>query len=390
MKILFIHNYYKIAGGEDAVMQNESDLLIKNGNKVVLHTIDNAQIVSLFSKILAMINVPFSYPQYKKMLKVLKEEKPDMVHVHNYFPLLTPSIFYACKKMNVPVVHTLHNYRAVCPTALLMHESKIEERSVKRASWWGVTKKVYRDSFVGSLALVVMVELHKWLGTWQAKVDRFIALTEFSRQKYVEAGWPEHKICVKPNFIEDSFNGDANLSKEGGYALFVGRLSEEKGVNVLFDAWAEIDVPLKIIGNGPLKKYVDTNSAGPVEFLGHKKKFEVLTLMKGAKFIVMPSTWYETFGMVIIEAFACSTPVLCSRLGSLKVIVEDSVTGLHFEAGNADDLAEKAQWLIDNPEKCREMGQSARNEYLAKYTPEKNYGMLMDIYQQAIKEAKKS
>jgi glycosyltransferase involved in cell wall biosynthesis len=389
VKILLTHNYYQIAGGEDAVMQNEVNLLINYGNEVVKHTVNNNKISSFFSKMTVMFNVPFSYSQYKHMGKVLAEERPDVVHIHNYFPRLSPAVFYACKKAGIPVVHTLHNYRAVCPTALLMHNSKINETSLKGSTWWTVTRRVYRNSFIGSLALACMVELHKLLGTWQTKVDRFIALTEFSRQKYIEAGWPADKIVVKPNFIEDPFDTDTTVHKDGGYALYVGRLSEEKGIDILLDAWAGVGFPLKIIGDGPLKSSVESNALSSVEYLGLKKKEEVLELVQNADFIIMASTWYEGFPMVLVEAFACGTPALVSRLGSMKEIVVPHNTGLHFEAGNPTDLAEKAQWMIDNPADVKKMGANSRNEFLAKYTPEKNYEMLMDIYQQAIAEAQK-
>jgi glycosyltransferase involved in cell wall biosynthesis len=386
MKILFIHNFYQIEGGEDAVFKNEIELLNQK-NEILVYTVNNDSINTLLGKVLAFFRVVFSFKAYRKFKQYLIFHNPDVVHVHNYFPLLSPSIFYACKKISIPVVHTLHNYRAVCPTALLMHAGEVEERSIKGTSWWAVANKVYRGSLVGTLALATMVELHKWLGTWQTKLDRFIALTEFSKQKYIEAGWPSHKIVVKPNFIEDSFDGDTVVAKAGGYGLFVGRLSEEKGVDILFESWANTLGKLKVIGDGPLKLFVESKSSGSIEFLGRKDKSDVLDLVRNADFIVMPSTWYEGFPMVLVEAFACGTPALVSRLGSMKEIVEDGVTGLHFEAGNAQDLAEKAQWLIDNPERTREMGQNARNEYLSKYTPEKNYEMLIDIYQQAIEEA---
>jgi glycosyltransferase involved in cell wall biosynthesis len=388
MKILFVHNFYKIKGGEDVVFRNEIELLNLK-NEILEYTVNNDSINSLLSKVLSFFRVVFSLKAYREFKQCLKLHNPDVVHVHNYFPLLSPSVFYACKKMNIPVVHTLHNYRAVCPTALLMHAGEVEERSIKGTSWWAVANKVYRGSLMGTLALAIMVESHKWLGTWQTKLDRFIALTEFSKQKYVEAGWPNHKIVVKPNFIEDPFDGDTVVAKAGGYGLFVGRLSEEKGVDILFKSWANTLGKLKVIGDGPLKDFVESKSSGSIEFLGRKDKSDVLDLVRNADFIVMPSTWYEGFPMVLVEAFACGTPALVSRLGSMKEIVEDGVTGLHFEAGNSQDLAEKAQWLIDNLERTREMGQNARNEYLAKYTPEKNYEVLMDIYQQAIDEAKK-
>jgi glycosyltransferase involved in cell wall biosynthesis len=388
MKILIIHNHYQIIGGEDGVMKNEVALLKSYGHELTLYTVDNESITSFSNKLLTLLGVPFSFTSYRKTLEVLLEKQPDVVHVHNYFPLLSPSIFYACNKLKVPVVHTLHNYRAVCPTALLMHSGKLNETSIKHSSWWTVTKRVYRDSFFGSLSLACMVELHKLMGTWQTKVGRFIALTEFSRQKYMEAGWPAAKILVKPNFIEDPFDTATTVHKDGGYALYVGRLSEEKGIDILLDAWSRVDLPLKVIGDGPLKSSVESNALSSVEYLGLKKKDEVLELVKNADFIIMASTWYEGFPMVLVEAFACGTPALVACLGSMKEIVIPNKIGLHFEAGNADDLAEKVQWMIDNPAEVKKMGANARKEYLAKYTPEKNYEMLMDIYQQAIMECK--
>jgi glycosyltransferase involved in cell wall biosynthesis len=383
-----MHNFYQIAGGEDAVFKNEMTLLKNNGHDVIIYTVDNATITSVFAKFCLLLNTAFSFSQYRKIKAILQTELPAVVHVHNYFPLISPAVFYACKKAGIPVVHTLHNYRAVCPTALLMHDNKINETSLKGSAWWTVTKRVYRNSFIGSLALACMVELHKLLGTWQTKVDRFIALTEFSRQKYMEAGWPAEKISVKPNFIEDPFDTATTVHKDGGYALYVGRLSEEKGIDILLDAWAGVGLPLKIIGDGPLKSSVESNALTAVEYLGLKKKDEVLELVQNADFIIMASTWYEGFPMVLVEAFACGTPALVACLGSMKEIVIPNKIGLHFEAGNADDLAEKVQWMIDNPAEVKKMGGNARKEYLAKYTPEKNYEMLMDIYQQAIMECK--
>ena len=389
MKVALSHNIYQIAGGEDAVFDNEAELLSGNGHVVVRHCTSNKLIVSLMQKVLATLQTPFSLFGYRATLKFLSDKQPDVMHVHNYFPLFSPSIFYACKSVNVPVIHTLHNYRAICPTALLMHGGNIEERSIHGTSWWSVVAKVYRNSFVGSFVLACMVELHKRLGTWQTKVDRYIALTEFAKRKYVEAGWPEHKICVKPNFIDDPYDGATSVAKSGGYALFVGRLSEEKGVELLLKAWSDIGLQLKVIGDGPLKTKVERDASGIIKYLGLKKKADVLNLIQHADFVIMPSTWYEGFPMVLVEAFACGTPALVSRLGSMEEIVGDGVTGLHFEAGNEEDLALKVQWLINNPESAREMGQNARNEYLSKYTPEKNYETLINIYQQAIEEAQK-
>ena len=386
MKILIVHNFYQIAGGEDAVMQNEIELLESNGHNIIKYSINNKSINSFVKKLMTMLNVPFSLYHYKKLKKTLLIEKPELVHVHNYFPLLSPSVFFACQKVNIPVVHTLHNYRAVCPTALLMHDGEIIEIGLKSNSWWAVSKKVYRNSYIGSFTLATMVELHKLLGTWQTKVDRFIALTQFAKKKYIEAGWPSHKLAVKSNFISDPFNNQIKIDKEGGYALYVGRLSEEKGIDLLLDAWSKCELPLKIVGDGPLKKTVEQNQIKSGEFLGVKDKVEVLDLIKNAEFVIMPSICYEGFPMVLVEAFACGTPALVARLGSMQEIINPNITGLYFETGNANDLAEKVRWLVDHPEQVRQMGHNARQEYLVKYTPEKNYEMLMDIYNQAIEE----
>ena len=387
MKILLIHNRYNIAGGEDSVLSAEMALLIKHDQKVKSYFVGNDGINNIFNKILAAFGVIFSVKHYFRVKNLLRAYKPDVVHVHNYFPLLSPSIFFACKHTNTPVVHTLHNYRAVCPTALLMNEGEITEESINKSAWWTVTRKVYRNSFLGTFVLALMVEVHKKYGTWTRNVDRFIILTEFAKTKYVAAGWPLAKLIIKPNFIADpSFTSKRiKVAGQGKYCLFIGRLSPEKGILVLLDAWEHVHFPLKVIGEGDLVPAANNN----LQMLGRRPHDDVLVAEFGASFIIVPSICYEGFPMAIVEAFACGTPVLCSRLGSMEEIVEDGVTGLHFEAGNAQDLAEKAQWLIDNPERTREMGQNARNEYLAKYTPEKNYEMLMDIYQQAIEEAKK-
>jgi glycosyltransferase involved in cell wall biosynthesis len=386
MKILFVHNYYQIAGGEDAVLKQEMDLLV-DGHEVLKYSVSNDEISSFINKALTLVRVPFSLKSYRQFKYFLKINKPDVVHIHNYFPLLSPSIFYACKKMKIPVVHTLHNYRAVCPTAILMYQGKINERCIGQSSWWTVKEKAYKNSYLGSFALASLVQLHKKIGTWQTKVDYFIALTQFARFKYIEAGWPENKIMVKPNFMADPFNGIKNIEKKGGYALFVGRLSEEKGIDVLLDAWNHISLPLKLIGTGAFQETLEKNTQTNIEYLGLKDKNQVLELVRNASFIIMPSSWYEGFPMVLVEAFACGTPAVVSRLGSMEEIIEPGVTGLHFESGNPNDLAEKVNWMIDNPLKVSEMGCRARNEYLSKYTPEKNYKILMDIYQQAIDEA---
>ena len=385
MKILVIHNSYQIAGGEDSVFNNECLLLEQNGITVRKLSISNDSISGLLAKVFAFIGVVFSFHGYKRIVQAIETFRPDVVHVHNYFPLISPSVFYACKKMGVPVVHTLHNYRAICPTALLMNNGKIEERSIQKSPWWAVKQKVYKDSILGTFVLAAMVAWHKRLGTWKTKVDRFIALTQFAANKYEQAGWPESKLVVKPNFVPDPFDSGFTYQNEQ-HAIFVGRLSEEKGVDLLLEAWKEIDYKLLIIGDGPLKSVVEQSDNPNIHYLGKLDKQNVLERVKKASFLVMASTWYEGLPMVLVEAFACGTPALVPNLGGMGEVVKDKVTGLHLEPGNSSDLSKKAEWLFEHPEAQKKFSINARNEYLDRYTPEQNYEMLMDIYQQAIAE----
>ncbi len=384
MKILFVHNSYQHVGGEDTVLQAEIRLLTKNGQEVCLAGRDNQSIDSIFAKLNAFKGVVYSKFAKLWMAEQIKQYQPDIVHVHNFFPLLSPSIYDACIEAAVPVIQTLHNYRTICPGALLMRGGQVCELCVSGSPYQAILHRCYKNSIPGTFAVAKMVFYHRSKGTWREKVDRFIALTDFAKNKFVEAGFPEEKIVVKPNFVEDPLNIKSKGLREAK-AFFVGRISREKGVSGLMSAWDHLNYPLLLAGDGPefegLKNSCDNNA---ITFLGTQSKEQVYDLMTHSQFLVMPSIWYEGFPMVLVEAFAHGLPVICSRLGGMAEIVEDGVTGLHFEAGNADDLAKKVRWMIAHLEECEQMGKNARLEYEKKYTPEKNYEMLMDIYQQAI------
>ena len=382
MKVIIAHNSYQVKGGEDAVVKFESELLTDYGDDVDIFIRENDEISSLVKKIKTFLNVHYSTDSYRVMLQNIGDKSPDVVHVHNFFPLFSPSIFEACLDRSVPTVLTLHNFRTICPTALLMWKDKICERSLSESAYWAVPQKVYKNSILGTLALAHMIEYHKKRGTWDRWVTRYICLTEFAKSRFVAAGFPESKISIKPNFIPDP--GYEKNNQDRGYGLFLGRLSKEKGLDVALDAWKNVDFPLKVLGEGDVLGFVPSN----VEILGRKPKDEVISFLRGSKFLVMPSVWYEGFPMVILEAFACGVPVVCSRLGSMAEIVTNGLTGLHFEPGNALDLAEKIQWMIDHSREAAMMGENARQEYQLKYTPEENYRQLKAIYQTAITESK--
>jgi len=384
MKILFAHNEYLQHGGEDAVLSMESSLLDSHHQTVRHLKINNNSTSHLTGRIKTAFACCYSGKNKKKITKLLNITKPDIVHVHNFFPLLTPSIYDACIDADVPVIQTLHNYRTICPGALLMRNGKICEKCITGSPYHAILYRCYRNSIPGSWAVARMVAYHRKRQTWPHKVDRFIALTDFGKHKFVEAGFPAEKIVVKPN----SYQGKGAIyklqdtSRKG--ALFVGRLSGEKGVATLLKAWQNLNAPLRMAGGGPLLESAQQVAGSKISLLGQISAEQVSDEMSKAAFLVMPSEWYEGFPMVLVESFAHGLPVIASRLGGMAEIVEDGVTGLHFEPGNPEDLAQKVQWMQDHPKECRQMGENARLVYEDKYTPEKNYEMLMDIYQQAI------
>jgi len=386
VKILIIHNEYQVLGGEDVVVDSEFSLLRDKGHNIQVFKVKN-DVNNFLSKVIAGLNVHYSDRSKFNLKRVLKKNEPDIVHVHNFFPLLTPSIYDACVEEQVPVVQTLHNYRTICPGALLMRDGKICELCVKGSAYQSVLHGCYRGSKIGTFAVARMVEKHRNNSTWNTKVNRFIALTEFARNKYIEAGFPEEKIRIKPNFSDDPHpdNNDMNFIRNG--ALFVGRLSQEKGLMTLINAWQDLEIPLKVAGTGPLENELNDLKSNNIITFGMLEKDSVQKEMRKASFLVMPSECYETFGLVLVEAFTQGLPVVASRLGGMAEIVEDGVTGLHFEAGNAKDLAKKVQWMHEHPEECRKMGLNARKVFEEKYTAEKNYELLMNIYQEAIDDA---
>jgi glycosyltransferase involved in cell wall biosynthesis len=383
LKVLFVHNRYQIPGGEDSVVEAEIALLREAGHEVLLYSADNDKISGFLSKVSAAFSATYSHSAKRDLARVLKRESPDVVHVHNFFPTLSPSIYDACAEAGVAVVQTLHNYRTICAGGLLMRDEEICELCVKGSPFTAVKYGCYRGSKAGTLAVARMVATHRKRGTWSHKVQRVIALTEFARSKFTEAGFNEERIAIKPNFIADPITDDELGSPRNG-ALFVGRISVEKGVEVMLRAWRQIAEPLSIAGDGPLFERLSEEGKGaPYRFVGRQNKAEVFSAMKSARFMVVPSLWYEGFPMVIVEAFAHGLPVVCSRLGGMAEVVEDGISGLHFEAGNAVDLADKVQQLLDDPKRCEAMGRAARKQFLEHYGPQKNLAHLERIYAEA-------
>ncbi|WP_374090753.1 glycosyltransferase [Methylomicrobium lacus] len=361
----------------------EAKLLTEHNHGVELWSVDNSDLPrGLHGKIKTALATRYSPASRVVARDKLHRFRPDIVHVHNFFPQISPSIYDACLDEGVPVVQTLHNYRLICPGAMLIRQGKICEQCISGSPYQAAWHGCYRGSRLGSLVVAQMVAQHRRQGTWQHKVNRFIALTDFAKSKFVEAGFPADKIAVKANFVHDPLQGSPRtLRAVAGFALFVGRISEEKGIKTLLQAWSSMDdqTMLKVAGAGPLEAWLPgkTNVAA----LGRQNPDEISRLMQQAAFLVLPSEWYEGFPLVLVEAFAHGLPVLASRLGSMADIIKDGETGLLFTPGDAADLAGKAKWLLENPKQAQKLGENARRTFLAKYTAERNYAELMAIYE---------
>lgn len=378
MKILQVHNFYQFSGGEDTVFYNEYKLLSSFGHDVIQYTKDNKDIINyyFFDKGKLFFSSSYSRSTYKEVIKIIEEHKPDICHVHNTLTLITPSVYYACKKMGVPIVQTLHNYRLICANAYLFRNGKVCEECVGKSLYHSVKYGCYRNSRFQTYVLARTIEWNKKNGTWNNLIDAYIALTKFSKRKFFDGGLPENKIFIKPNFL---FEDPGYSENNEGYFLFAGRLDETKGVNVLIEAAKTLpNLKFKVAGDGPLKEKII--AVPNIEYLGQLKKNELLGFVQKTAALVFSSIWFEAMPMTILESFACGKPVIGSNLGAMAEIIEDSKTGLLFEPGNANDLAEKILWAKNNPEKMREMGLNARKEFEEKYTADKNYEMLMDIY----------
>lgn len=391
MRILRIHNYYQQAGGEDQSFEAEINLLKAHGHEVICFTKHNNEINQMSSLSIAQKTI-WNQEVYTILTQLIKQEQPDVVHFENTFPLVSPAAYYAAKRLGVPVVQSLRNYRLFCANAYFLRDGHVCEACLGRSiPWPALYYKCYRNSLQATGIVFLLQTFHRLIKTWQRTIDRYIALTDFARRKYIEAGLPEHKIVVKPNFlVTDPGIGEGN----GHFALFVGRLSKEKGVETLLDAWrsSRIPLPLWIVGDGPLREIVRTASLqNPnIVMLGQQSTREVLTLMKQAKMLIFPSLWFEGLPRVIVEAYAVGLPVLASNIGSMSSLICHEKTGLHFRPGDQEDIIQKVLYLLQNSTLITTIRHNARRYYEENFTSERNYQQLLQIYQSVCQTRSKS
>jgi glycosyltransferase involved in cell wall biosynthesis len=378
MKIMVVHNAYQHKGGEDSVMESEVALLKNYGHSVEIFTRRNDDIEKMSITRVA-IQAVWSSPVAQDFEARLRAFQPEVIHVHNTFPLISPSIYWVANRLNIPVVQTLHNFRLLCPQAMFLRNAKVCEDCLGKVPWRGVMRGCYRESVSQSTVLASMITLHRAMGTWQNKVTRYIALNDFCRNKFIQGGLPADRISIKPNFVD--FDAPPEGPRNG--FLFVGRLSTEKGVKVLCQAIPSLDtVSVRIAGTGPEAGILE--GINGLVALGALDMDQVRKEMVSATALVLPSIWYENFPRALVEAYGCGLPIIASRIGALSNLVEDGVTGLLFEPGNAKDLAEKMRWAHQNPQLMADMGRHARVKYETHFTAKRNYSQLLSIYSSAI------
>jgi len=376
MKIVQAHNFYRFSGGEDTVVSNEKKLLESNGNEVFSFFKNNKDIdqFSARKKLLLLKNSAWSKSTFIKFDAFLKRTQPDVCHVHNFLPLLSPSVYDACIKNNVPIVQTLHNYRLICSNGLLLRNGLVCEDCLGKSPMGAVTKKCYRNSMLQTYAVANMLKQNNKNNTWSTKVDRYICLTEFAKQKFVTHGLPEEKLIVKPNFVEErNFEGE----KEN-YYVFVGRLEKEKGVDLLIRIAPKLNITLKIIGEGSFAS--NLKQCKNVELIGKKSHKETLNYIQKAKALIFPSIWYEGMPMTILEAFSLKTPVIASNIGAMQSIITDKKNGFLFKINSETTLLEALKFIIENEKEAEKISNFAYQEFKNKYSKQSNYKILSSIY----------
>jgi len=388
MKVLMIHNRYRERGGEDNSSAAEVNLLRSAGIDCHFHQIDNRDVKTFGA--LAAANAIWSRRAASEISTMVRDLGSDIVHVQNFFPQFSPAVHWAAGRAGAAVVQSLRNYRLACVNGQFFRDGRICEDCLGRSPLRGVLHRCYRDSVAASSVVAAMLVAHRVIGTWTHRVDRFIAVSNFTRAKVVEAGLPAEKVDVKPNFLSDI--PTAAGAGDGDYFVYVGRLSEEKGIRTLLDAWKALPSPrpgLKLVGTGPMHEFARgaATVTPELDLLGPREPAQVLEIVGKAQALIFPSEWYEGHPRVTIEALSVGTPIIASDVGAVTEIVEDGVTGLQFRAGDAIDLAGKIQQFSSAPHRKAEMRQAARRSFLKSYTASDNLKLLLGIYDRAMESA---
>lgn len=380
-RILVVHNYYQIPGGEDSVVKNEVEMLENHGYDVTLYTRNNNELRTgnMLKKIFLPFFTIFNFRTYYDIKRIVKRDKIDIIHVHNTLSLISYSVYYAAKKCKIPVVQTIHNFRLICPNALLYRQGNVCEECLEQGLKCGVQYKCYRNSRLQTLVWVINLKIHRMTGIF--KTINYICLTEFNKNKLLRLKQLKpQNVFIKPNFVRGVT--EQNMDRRSDYLIYIGRLEEIKGMSVLIEAWKEMGntaPKLLMCGTGPLESYCATNIEQyhlNIQLKGYVENIEIRNLLRNARALILPTKVYEGFPMTIVEAYSVGTPVICSNIGNAGEIVKEGITGYKFEVGESKSLIK----AISKLENCEIMYDEIFKEYQEKYTEENNFSILKNIY----------
>ena len=386
-KVLIVHNYYQIAGGEDTVVTNEKKILEENGHEVVLYSRNNSELKSLskLEKLCLPFTTIFSLRTYKEIKKIITEHKIDIVHVHNTLTLVSPSVYYAALACKVPIVQTIHNFRFLCPAATFYREDnkgsgEICEMCVSKGLKCSIKYSCYRSSRIQTLACVISLKIHRMLKVY--KKINYILLTDFNKEKFLQLNNKKaiidpEKLFIKPNFVESQIK-NLPFEQRKNQFIFAGRLDKLKGIRLLLEAWMDIkDSDLIICGNGPEKEwceqFIRDNGMSNVKMYGLVENKILQKIIAESKALILPTQWYEGFPMTIVESLACGTPVIGSNIGNVGNLIKKGVSGITFQYNSIDSLRDAVRNITD-------MVESSTNQYKESYTSYRNYLLLNSIY----------
>lgn len=387
-RVLIVHNYYQIPGGEDTVVSNERKMLEDNGHDVFMYSRHNDEIKKkgIIGKLLLPFETIYSLKTTRDIKKIVKEKKIDIVHIHNTFPLISPSIYSVSKKAGVKVVQTVHNFRLLCPAATFARDNKICEDCVNKGLLNSIKHNCYRNSKLQTIIAASMLKFNRIIGSYK-KVDAYIALTEFNKEK-LSSLIPKEKIFVKPNFCEKPSIPIVPI-EEREYFMFLGRLDKLKGIDLLVEAWKDIKYEeLLVVGTGPeeeyLKSFIKENNMKNVKLVGFKKKDEAMKLLSKAKALIVPSQWYEGFPMTIVESFSIGVTVIAGDIGNIGTIIKSNVNGIIYKYNEYSDLSEVINKVKNDYNILKKLSKTAKNEFILKYSNNINYELLISIYRKSI------
>lgn len=390
MKILAIHNFHRkgSASGDDQVFKSETNLLETHGNTVIKYTVSNDEFdqASLREKIISVFGMLWSFKNYQKVQQLIKKENPDIIHVHTFFPLLSPAILYAAKRSGKKVVATLHDTRFICPCSTSLRSTKLcnecGDGHYLRMCKYGC----FKNSRLQSLIVAFIFKYHRIRRTFFEQIDKYICLNENQIELLTNIGFDRKKIIKKYNFVPDikinlNLTSIKNLPER--YVVFYGRIGEEKGIQILMKMWDQInDIPLVVMGGGALEDEFKewSHNKDNVHFLGYTEHSKCLAIVKGCEFVIFPSMWYEGCSMVEIETKSLGKPLIATDLGFSSEAIENGINGYKIPLGDSANFIKKIKELWENPKLCQRMGINSRMDYERKYFPEDNYKELMKIY----------